>query len=120
MLFICLLFFGITFSQTFDTKGKRLLKTANKTRNPKTIVDTVKMSAGIGFVVLNVRFQRGRSSVKASSNKHLFATITQILNDTSETVNYYAYYASKKGDSLIIKSNSNTDTSLVVVKIFVR
>lgn len=122
ILLILLLIPMAVFGQTiFQGNGKRFSKVAQKTREPKIIVDTVNVVAGFGTLVLNKTFTREKHSVAATDNMNIFITVTGLITDTSETVYYYGCYLSKGGDSIIVKSSGGTaDTSKVVVQIILK
>jgi len=102
--------------RVFDRNGKPFAKQSQRTQEPKQIVDTVKITAGVGRMVLNNAFTKSKHKVSATSDSHFRASISQILTDTSNTVYYYGYYISKNGDTLIVKSSGGTaDTGYVSV-----
>lgn len=122
MLILSVLIFTSALGQrVFNRDGKPFAKQSQKTQEPKVIVDTVKVTAGIGKMVLNSSFKKGNHKVSATSSANFRATISQILADTSNIVYYYAYYISKNGDTLIVKSSGLTaDTGYVAVTAYVK
>ncbi len=105
----------------FFGNGKKFSKVAQRTREPKIIVDTVNVVAGFGTLLLNKTFNREKNSVSATDNMNIFITATGLITDTSETVYYYGCYLSKTGDSIIVKSSGGTaDTSKVVIQAIVK
>ena len=110
LVFVCLLLMSSVSNgqRVFNRNGKPFAKQAQKTQEPKIIVDTVKIIGGVGKMVLNSSFKKGQHKVSATSNNNFRATISQILSDTSNVVYYYGYYISKNGDTLIVKSNNHS------------
>lgn len=106
--------------RVFDRNGKPFAKQFQKTQEPKIIIDTVKITSGVGKMILNSSFKKGKHQVSATSNNDFRATISQILSDTSKTPYYYGYYISKNGDTLIIKSNNVADTGYVAVTAYLK
>lgn len=108
-------------TKTFNAQGKPHSKVANKTRVPKTVIDTVRMVNGYGTLTLNSNFKRGRHNVSATSNNFMYAIITSVLTDTTGTPYYYSYVRDKKGKKLTIKSSGGaSDDGLVVVQLYVK
>lgn len=118
---LILLIPGMLFAQSiFFGNGKKFAKVAQKTREPKIIVDTVNVVGGFGVLVLNKNFTRERNSVSGTSNLNMFITATGIITDTSKAVRYYGCYLSKSGDTVIVKSSVSTDTSKVVIQLILK
>lgn len=121
--------FSLVFAETerpmqnryFLSNGKPFAKVAGKTREPKTVIDTVNVVSGQGVLLLNKEFNRERHSVRGTSNLNIFATATGILDSVSETVYSYSCYVSRLGDSVIVKSSGGSaDTSKVAVQIVLK
>ena len=111
----------LTVSQSFNSKGKPHKKVANKTSEPKHIVDTVTVMLGKGVLELNSNFTQGKHNVSATKAGYIYGSITQLIVDTSETVYSWSYLKAADGKSITIKSSgTNTDTCLVVVNLFIK
>lgn len=101
----------------FFGNGKKFSKVAQRTKEPKIIVDTVNVVAGFGTLLLNKTFNREKNSVSATDDMNIFITVTGLIADTSKTVYFYGCYLSKTGDTVIVKSSGGAaDTSKVVVQ----
>ena len=102
----------------FNAAGKPLKKQAQSKREPKVVLDTLRMSAGFGVLSLNSSFKKGHHSVVASSTNDMKVQVTQILSDTTGAVNYYGVM--KYIDSVLVKSSQTDDSGLVEVRIDIR
>ena len=122
ILIIMLLAIPVSAQRPFLANGERFAKELQKTRKPIVIIDTVSIIAGYGTLSLNKSFKsKNKHSVAPTSAKTLYATITQVLVDTTESVYSYAYWPNSTGDRLTIKSSGGTaDTCTVVVHIYLR
>jgi len=102
----------------FNSSGKELKKQAQHTKTPMVVIDTVRMSGGVGTLRLNGAFSKEKHSVSATSIGAMNAQVTQILSDTTGAVNYYGVLLFT--DSLIIKSSQTDDSGLVAIRIDIR
>lgn len=120
-ILIILLCVSVTSQDMFTSKGKPFAKVSQKTREPKIIVDTVIITAGIGVLNLNSRFTGGQHSVSATSTSDMRVVISQILADTTSTVYYYAYVPDSSGRTVWVKSSGGTsDTGSVSIIIYLK
>lgn len=102
----------------FHASGKMFSQVFGRTKRPKIIVDTVRfVGSAYASLELNSYFSRGIHSVSASGNNNMFIVITQILEDSTDTINRYAAMPTSNGRRVIIKSSSATDSSKVSIMI---
>lgn len=99
----------------FNGDGHKIAKVFGQTRQPKIIVDTVRFAGQYVSLWLNRSFSLGRHSVNASSVDNIFVTVTQLLTDSTKTVNYYAAMPTDGGRRVLIKSSNANDSSKVAV-----
>lgn len=92
----------------------------NPDRQPYEVVQNVKLVAGVGRVILNSRFTTEKGNVSPTSNGNIFPSVTQILEDTSRTVRYYAVYISTNMETVVVKSSSTADTSNVRLRLLMK
>jgi len=116
---------AVTFSATLaqlpvDRQGHPQARVQGKSQKPKEVVDTIRLSGGKGYVVLNKAFSRNQHTTAKSPSGYIYTIAGSLLSDTSATVYAYACHVNSKGDSIVVKSSSATDTSLVVVRAFVK
>jgi len=117
LVVLALTIYDITSAQMIvDHKGHPHKRVEGKSQQPKTIVDTVRLSSGVGSLVLQSEFKKNQHTTKPQD--YIYATANQIITDTSQDVYSYAVYWNS--DTLIIKSSSATDSSLVVVKALIK
>ncbi len=89
-------------------------------REPYEVVDTIKMVAGIGSIVLHAHTTKEKHNLIPTSKDDMIVSWSQILEDTSGTVYYYGTYISDNLDTIMLKSNNNTDTSKVHIRILMK
>lgn len=99
----------------FNARGVKIGKVFNRTREPKIMVDTVRMDTGYAELLLNSNFSGGRHNVAPSSRNHVWAIATQVLDSSDQTIYYYGVFPDSRGRKLIIRSNSTNDSSRVAV-----
>ena len=106
----------------FLPSGDKFSKSQGKipSREPYEVVDTLSLSSGFGSVILNKHFTTQKHNVKPTHKMRMFPFVTQIIDDTSATVRYYAVYISANLETLMVKSNSATDTSNVRIRILMK
>lgn len=105
----------------FFADGNRFGKRGQETKQPMIVVDTVKVVSGYGSIDLNDRFESGAHNVAPSSSGSIYASIGQVLDDSTETVYYYGYVYKANERRLIIKSNGGSaDTGKVAIQIILR
>lgn len=119
MLRLSLIFIGALIFWSSGTPFNRTVSRVSS-RVPFEVVDTLSLQDGVGVVELNKHFTNSSSNVKPTNKDNIFPMVTQIVDDTSATVRYYAVYISNNLDSLIIKSSYNNDTSNVRVRCLMR
>lgn len=103
----------------FDTQGKAFTKAKQKYREPKIIIDTVRMDNGFGYLTLNKAFSQGTRAVEASSTNDIHTQITGILTDSTATVrNFNVLY--KTVDTVLIISSDSNDSGLVEALTIIR
>lgn len=102
----------------FNAAGKPLAKQAQRTREPKIVLDTLRLSGGFGVLRLNQAFKKGKHSVVASTVNNMKVQVTQVITDTTDAVNYYGVL--KYIDSILIKSSQTDDSGLVEIRIDIR
>jgi hypothetical protein len=119
---ILLILAPIIMGQTIiDGKGNLHAKRAKRTQEPKVIVDTVRMSAGIGTMTLKKESTRKQHSTAPTASTRMYPQgITQILLDTSDAVNRYAFFINTTRDTVVIKSSQTDDSGLVAISLFVK
>jgi len=106
------------FTPSGDVFGRKVGSTYS--RVPYEVVDTLTLSSGFGAIVLNKHFTGTKRNVLPTCESHIYPSVTQIIDDTSATVNYYAVYISEELDSVIVKSNSASDSSRVRLRLLMR
>jgi len=112
----------LSFGEVYNANGDQFDKSQGKipSRIPYEVVDTVRMVDGIGYIVLNGHVTREKHNVKPTNKNNMMISCLPILDDTSGTVYYYAAYISNNLDTIILKSNNNTDTSKVHIRILMK
>ena len=103
-----------------DLSGNQQGARQGKTSEPKMIIDTVKMDSGWYVGVLNSSFLRTQLKTAPTTKFAFLASVTQVLSDTSDTVRSYGYYISTNCETLIVKSNSISDTGLVAIMAIIK
>ncbi len=103
-----------------DLSGNQQGVRQGKTSEPKMIIDTVKMDSGWYVGVLNSSFLRTQLKTAPTTKLAFLASVTQVLSDTSDTVRSYGYYISTNCETLIVKSNSISDTGLVAIMAIIK
>lgn len=99
----------------FNARGVKIGKVFNRTREPKIMVDTVRMDTGYAELFLSSSFAGGRHNVAPSSVNHIFPFATQILDSLDAPKFTYAIFPTSGGRKLQIQSSSNEDSSKVVI-----
>lgn len=121
VLISLILLTGLAFGQVqVDRQGNIHAKRQGRTQAPKEIVDTLRLSSGFGHIVLSEVFHKTRHTTKPTEDGYFYGVVSQKISDTSQTVNSYATYLSANNDTLIVKSSSATDSSLVVIRGFIK
>lgn len=103
-----------------DRSGNIHAKRQGQTQEPKEIVDTLRLSAGVGYIILSDVFHKTKHTTKPTSDGYFYGVVSPKLSDTSQAVSSYATYLSANRDTLIVKSSSNTDSALVVIRGFIK
>lgn len=115
--FILLVLATLAYGQiSVDHKGHPHGRVSGKSQKPKEIIDTLRLASGSGRLVLQSEFTNKQHTTKPKD--YMYVTVSQLLTDTSQSVNYYATYWNR--DTLIVKSSNSSDSSLVVIKAFVK
>ena len=115
VIFTILLMFSLATAQNiFESNGKPFAKVKQRYREPKIVVDTVRMVSGFGYSALNNSFTKGQHAVGASVTNVIYAVANKLLSDSSDTVFSYGIYP-KSEDTLLIKSSDSGDTGKVQV-----
>ena len=107
----------------FYADGNQFDKSQGKvpSRIPYEVIDTIRMSAGTGFIVLNSHTTKEKHNVKPTSKDNMFISVVQLLDYTSGASIYnYGAYISDNLDTVILKSSNNTDTSKVHIRILMK
>lgn len=104
----------------FTIGGKLHSKRAQQTQKPKDIIDTLRLSAGTGYLLFSTRFNENTHSTQPTKKGFVYGIVTSYLFDTAQDVHSYSIYISQDRDTLIVKSSDNADTNLVVVRAFVK
>lgn len=102
---------------TGEKFGKRLGKTPS--REPFTVLDTVRLSNGVGKISLDDRFTATRHSTKPTSIA-IFPSVAQVMDNTSDLIHSYGVYIDENLDTIFIYSDSTSDTSKVAVLLKMR
>ncbi|MCK5128084.1 MAG: hypothetical protein KAR42_17645 [candidate division Zixibacteria bacterium] len=118
LLFVSIILIGAVFFPNGNDFGKS--QSGVPSRESYEVVDTIRLVSGFGSMVLNGRFTTDRHNVKPTKGYYVYPSVTQIIDDTSVTVRYYAVYISDNLDSLIVKSSNPTDTSRVQVRVLMK
>lgn len=119
MVILCLGLMSMAYPQNlFNAAGKPLKKQAQSKREPKVVLDTLRLSGGFGTLKLNGSFKNGHHSVIASTTNDMKVQVTQVLEDTTYAVNSYG--VRKYIDSVLIKSSQSDDSGLVEIRIDIR
>jgi len=106
---------AVSAQDTFDSDGKPFAKAYNRTRTPKVMVDTIRFAGQFVSMDLRSSFSDRNHAVSGTSNLTVLATITPILDDSTQALYYYGYCVVDKGTRLVIKSSNANDSSKVVV-----
>ena len=101
--------------KVFNSRGVKIGKVFNRTREPKILVDTVRMDTGYAELLLSSSFSSGRHNVAPSTINHIWPFATQILDSIDAPRYHYGIEVTSRGRKLRIKSNSNADSSLVAI-----
>lgn len=110
---------GLTiFLPTGDKFGKK--QDAVPSREPFEIVDTLKLTDGIGKIILNKRFTSEKSNVEPTDINYIFPFAQQILYDTSDLIHSYGIFVSGNMDTIWVVSDSANDTSRIRIRILAR
>ena len=106
----------------FYSDGNQFNKSQGKipSREPYEVVDTIKMVAGTGSIVLHTHTTKEKHNLRPTSKDDMIVSFAQILEDTSGTVYYYGTYISNNLDTIILKSSNNADTSKVHIRILMK
>jgi len=122
VLGVVVIYWGILSGFIFFPSGNKFGQTVEKVsaREPFEVVDTLHLSAGVGRIIFNSHFTSTKSNVLPTSKGNIFPSITQILSDTSDAVNYYAVYISNNLETLIVKSSLTSDSSDVRIRLLMR
>ena len=123
ILIILLLAVGVFGQTIYNADGNQFGKSQGKipSRLPYEVVDTIRMSAGTGFIVLNSHTTKEKHNVKPTSKDNMFISVIQILDYISGASIYnYGAYISDNLDTIILKSSNNTDTSKVHIRIIMK
>lgn len=103
-----------------DSKGHLHGKRQAKTQQAKEIIDTVRMSSGVGYLVLQKEFTQNQHTTMPTAAGNIFCVITPVMTDTSDSVHSYATKLSSNRDTLVVRSTSNNDSGLVIVRAFIK
>ena len=106
----------------FYSDGNQFGKSQGKipSREPYEVVDTIKMVAGTGSIVLHTHTTKEKHNLRPTSRNDMLVSLSQILEDTSGAVYYYGVYISDNLDTVILKSSNNADTSKVHIRILMK
>jgi len=99
----------------FNARGVKIGKVFNRTREPKIMIDTVRMDTGFAELTLSSSFSGGRHNVAPSSANHIFPFVTQILDSLDAPKFTYAIFVTSSGRKLQIQSSSANDSSKVAI-----
>ena len=120
-VFLPLFLVLIAYGQMYDTDGKVFGKRSQETMIPKTIIDTVLITAGWGSIDLNDRFTEGQHNVAPTSENTIYVTITPMLTDSTKTAYYYGWWFDKTKNRIGVKSSGGAaDTGKVVITAVVK
>lgn len=103
-----------------DRSGHPHGRAESRYQQPKEIIDTMRLSAGVGYWVLSKRFTRNLHTTAPTASGIGYGVATALLTDTTAAVNSYAVFVNANKDTLVIKSSSATDSGLVVVRVFIK
>ena len=100
----------------YDSKGRPHFGVSQRSRTPVEIVDTITVYGKYASMPLSNSPSVGPHDVSATSPFTIFATITQIVTDSTETLRYYGFAIKDNGKRILIIANNATDTTRVVVR----
>lgn len=101
----------------FSADGKLLGRRSQQAREPIIVIDTVRLSSGIGTLVLRSVFSSGLHAVKPTSADRLSV---QISPNTTGAPSSYGWSLSSDLKTLSVKSSDTGDASKVTVTMIVR
>lgn len=105
----------------FHADGKPVSRRQNRSQEPKEVIDTVKIVGGFGEMKFRNSFAARSHFTAPTGKKALYAHITRVLSDSTETVYSYSYVYDDKQKRLVVKSSGGTaDTGQVVVTCYVK
>lgn len=116
LIVLLLLPIKVSVQGTFNRLGQPYAKVQQSSRLPIEMIDTITVQGQFASMLLSTTFGNGRHAVAASHPTRVWATITQISTDSTESVRSYSYIVKDRGRRLLIKANNNTDTTKVVVR----
>lgn len=104
------------YPEIFVADGRGFGKILGKTNRPKIVIDTVRFAnTNFASLYLNSFFTRGIHNVAASSSDNIFISVTQILDDSTSSLNTYAAMPTDNGRRILIKSSQSDDSGLVSI-----
>jgi hypothetical protein len=104
----------------FTIGGKLHSKRVQQTQRPKDVIDTLRLSSGVGYLLFSTRFNENTHSTQPTKGGFVYGVVSGYLYDTAQDVYSYSIYISSDRDTLIVKSSNNADTNLVVVRALVK
>lgn len=104
----------------FTIGGKLHSKRVQQTQRPKDVIDTLRLSSGVGYLLFSTRFDENTHSTQPTQEGFVYGVASGYLYDTAQDVYSYSIYISSDRDTLIVKSSNDTDTNLVVVRALIK
>lgn len=104
----------------FDADGRPFEKVHRRTKEPKIIVDTVRMKSGYGSLSLRDRFTREGHDVTPTSASTMIVMITSEIIDTTATPSTYGWQMNATNNRLIIRSSNANDSLRVGILIITK
>ena len=101
----------------FDSDGKPFSKVHRRTKEPKFIADTVRMSGGFGSLSLRDRFTREGHDVTPTSTGTMMVMMTPEMVDTTDTPPTYGWQMNVENNRLVIVSSNANDSLRVGIVI---
>jgi len=106
---------------TVNSEGKLHAKRIGRYQEPKRVVEVVQLTDGVGYLILNRYFQKGKhATAPTDSSTILVLSISQQLVTPDNSVRRYAWYPNSTGDTITIISDLTSDTSKVVIEALIK
>lgn len=104
-----------------DKDGHPHAKRQGRTQEPKIIIDTLRMSSGVGTLPLSKTFKKNQMTTAPTDPSRIYPKgATQIMDSVTDSVHTYAFVVNRTGDTITVVSSSSNDSSLVSVELLIK